>query len=76
MNALQKHNRLMWPLILIGTSGCVPGSTAPIVVSDYCAIAKPILYDSVKDTAETVKEIESHNSRWVCVCEHDCPAPQ
>ena len=59
-------------LILAVTSACVPDSTVP-AVSDYCAIAKPITYDSVNDTAETVSEIEKHNSKFVCVCEHDCP---
>jgi hypothetical protein len=56
------------------TSACVGGSTAPLVISDYCRIAKPIGYDSKADSAETVKAIEAHNSAWVCVCESDCPA--
>ena len=57
------------PLVL---TGCVTGSTA--LVGDYCRIAKPISYDSKTDTAETVKAIEAHNSKWVCLCESDCPA--
>ena len=57
------------PLVL---TGCVTGSTA--LVGDYCRIAKPIGYDSRSDTAETVKEIEAHNSKWACLCESDCPA--
>ena len=57
------------PLVL---TGCVTGSTA--LVGDYCRIAKPISYDSRTDTVETVKEIEAHNSKWVCLCESDCPA--
>jgi hypothetical protein len=57
--------------ILSATSGCVTGSTA--LVGDYCRIAKPISYDSKTDTAETVKEIEAHNSKWACVCDNDCP---
>jgi hypothetical protein len=52
-------------------TGCVTGSTA--LVGDYCRIAKPISYDSKTDTAETVKEIEAHNSKWACVCDGDCP---
>ena len=60
-------------LILSATSGCETVSTAP-AVSDYCRIAKPIGYDSAKDTPETVKAVEAHNSTWVCLCEHDCPA--
>jgi len=60
------------PLILFGMSGCVTDSTA-LVVSDYCRIAKPIAYDGAKDTPETVVEVEAHNTRWVCVCEDDCP---
>lgn len=65
----------LWLLpILCVTSACVSGSTAPLVVSDYCRIAKPIGYDSKADTAETVKVIEAHNSQWACLCESDCPA--
>jgi hypothetical protein len=49
----------------------VTGSTA--LVGDYCRIAKQISYDSKTDTAETVKEIEAHNSVYECVCNDDCP---
>jgi len=58
-------------LILSATSGCATVSTAP--VNSYCAIAKPISYDATKDTVETVKEVETHNSVFVCLCEQDCP---
>jgi hypothetical protein len=71
MPMLRRLKPLLPLLILSATSGCVTGSTA--VVGDYCRIAKPIGYDSKKDTAETVAEIEQHNSKWVCVCENDCP---
>ena len=58
------------PLVL---TGCVTGSTA--LVGDYCRIAKPISYDSKTDTAETVAQVEAHNSKWACVCgaPPDCP---
>jgi len=59
-------------LILPAMSACVTGSTAP-VVSEYCRIAKPLTFDGIADSAETVRQIERHNSQWVCVCEHDCP---
>jgi hypothetical protein len=66
----------MLSLILLATSGCVTGSIdrAPATVSDYCLIAKPIGYDTTKDSTETVTAIEAHNSQWVCVCEKDCPS--
>ncbi len=70
LNKLKK----LWPLLILSaTSGCATVSTAPAVVSDYCRIATPISYDATSDTAETVVEIEAHNSKWVCVCENDCP---
>lgn len=70
---MSRRLKLLWPLLILpATSGCVTGSTA--VVGDYCRIAKPIGYDSRTDTAQTVKEIEAHNSKWVCICEGDCPA--
>lgn len=65
--------KLLMLTILFALTGCAIASTAPAVVSDYCRIAKPIGYDSRSDTEETVKEIEAHNSKWVCVCEGDCP---
>lgn len=58
-------------LILNATSGCVTGSTGP--VNSYCAVASAISFDSKADTPETVAQIEAHNSRWVCLCEGDCP---
>ena len=70
-----KKLKPLWLLpILFVTSACVSGSTAPLVVSDYCRIAKPIGYDSKTDTAETVAAVETHNSQWACLCEADCPA--
>ena len=65
--------RLLLLTIPFVLSGCATGLTAPAVVSDYCRIATPLPYDSEKDSSETVAEIEAHNSKWVCVCENDCP---
>jgi len=69
----KKLNRLWLLMIPFALSGCVAASTAPAVVSDYCRIATPLTYDSERDTMPTIKEIEAHNSKWVCVCENDCP---
>ena len=71
MRMLPRLKPLLPLLILSVTSGCVTGSTA--LVGDYCRIAKPISYDSKADTAETVKAVENHNSKWACVCDGDCP---
>ena len=71
MRTLPRLKPLLLLTILSATSGCVTGSTA--LFGDYCRIAKPIGYDSGKDTAETVKAVESHNSQWACVCDGDCP---
>lgn len=68
-----KPNKLWLLTILFALSGCAVGSTVPAVVSDYCRIAVPIGYDMKIDSPETVAEIEQHNSKWVCVCENDCP---
>lgn len=46
--------------------------TGPVrarVIDSYCKIAKPISYDSIKDTPETVKAIEEHNMAWSVTCE-------
>ena len=63
---------LLASLTLSALSGCVTDSTVP--VNSYCAIAKPITYDATQDTPETVAEVEAHNSRFICLCEQDCPA--
>ena len=71
---LKKLRPLLPFLMLPAMTACVAGSTGGVAaVSDYCRIAKPIGYDSGKDTPETVSAIERHNSEWACVCEHDCP---
>lgn len=71
---MSKKLKRLWPLLILSaTSGCATVSTAPAVVSDYCQIATPISYDTERDSPETVAEIEAHNSKWVCVCEDDCP---
>jgi hypothetical protein len=59
-------------LTLCATSACGTGLTGRIK-GDYCLIARPIGYDTRVDSAETVKEVEAHNSKWVCACENDCP---
>lgn len=59
--------------ILFAMSGCVAGLTEAEVKGDYCRIAKPITYDTTVDTPDTVRQIEQHNSEFVCVCEGDCP---
>lgn len=64
--------RLSPCLILLAMSACATVSTVP--VNSYCAVARPISYDNAKDTPETVRTIEAHNSTWVCLCESDCPA--
>ena len=71
MRMLPKLKPLLMLMTLLVLTGCVTGSTA--IVGDYCRIAKPIGYDSKRDTPETVKAVEIHNSQWVCVCENDCP---
>jgi hypothetical protein len=60
-------------LMLIALNGCDLNTTDPVPLSNYCALTKPISYDSTKDTQETVAEIEAHNSRYECVCNRDCP---
>ena len=58
-------------LMLPAMTGCAAALTAP--ASSYCLVAKHITYDAAQDTAETVAEVEAHNSVFVCVCEADCP---
>ena len=77
MRLTDRSNWLKLPLLCLTlsvTSACVTGSTGGVQSNSYCAIAKPITYDAAKDTPETVAEVEAHNSRFICVCEQDCPA--
>ncbi len=72
-NKLLLAKLLIMSLILCGLTACDLNMTDPVPLSNYCALTKPITYDSTKDTPETVAEIEAHNSRFECVCNHDCP---
>lgn len=63
-------------LIPITTSACALGLTPPQPIpaaGSFCAIAKPIFYDSKADRPATVEQIEAHNRRFTCLCEGDCP---
>ena len=78
MPSIARSNWAKLPLILLilsATSACATALIDPAPINSYCKVARPISYDSVKDTPETVKQIENHNSRWVCICENDCPKP-
>ncbi len=68
------RNTLALLLIPSVTSACALGLTPPPATNAYCAITKPIYYDSRADSAKTVQQIEAHNSTWACLCERDCPA--
>jgi len=59
--------------ILSMTGTCAHVSTPPLAVDNFCEIAKPIYYDSRNDSANTVKQIELHNRKFVCLCDRDCP---
>jgi len=77
MPSIARSNWVRLPflfLILSVTSACVTDSIGRVPVNSYCAVARPISYDGIKDTPETVKLVEAHNSQWVCLCEQDCPA--
>ena len=65
---------LLLLLILFVTSACALVSTTPPPVNSYCAVAKPIRYNSKLDSPKTVAAAEAHNSIWVCLCQSDCPA--
>ena len=72
--------RSMSALLLIPTmtSACALGLTPPQPIpaaGSYCAVAKPIFYNSKIDSKGTVDQIEAHNRTYVCVCENDCPKP-
>jgi hypothetical protein len=73
MRTWKRLKLLSLPLILSATSACVHDLTEAEIKGDYCRIAGPITYDTKADTPETVKQIERHNSQFVCVCEGDCP---
>lgn len=65
---------LLTPLVLSGcASGLIGLQQTQNLTGDFCRIYKPIHYDASLDTVDTIKQIESLNSQFVCVCEHDCP---
>lgn len=68
------RSTLLGLTILSATSGCAHVSTTQPAINSYCAIAKPIRYNSRLDNPSTVAQIKAHNSTWVCLCEDDCPS--
>ena len=56
--------------MVIFVAGCGIGFGGP-TPGEYCLIAEPIRFSDA-DTSETKREIDRHNSKWVCVCEDEC----
>lgn len=52
--------------LAFGLTACA-GSTAP-PASDGCLIFRPIHADPTVDSAETVRQVDSHNAVGVAVC--------
>lgn len=75
---LSWRNTSLLLLTLSMTSACALGLTPPQPIpasGSFCAVTKPIYYDSKIDSSGTVKQIEAHNRKFVCLCEGDCPKP-
>ena len=70
---LNWQSTLLTLSILPALSACAHDLTPPPATNSYCAIAKPIYYDTRADSAGTVSQIEDHNSVWACLCDSDCP---
>jgi hypothetical protein len=58
-------------LILLGLSACTTVSPAP--TDTFCSVYSPITASN-HDTSETRRQIDANNGKYVCICEHDCPA--
>ena len=56
--------------VLLATAACTTVSTA---TDSGCRIFRPMTYSALRDTPETVRQARAHNSKWVCLCEGDCP---
>jgi hypothetical protein len=52
---------------LLATALLLVGCT-PTVVSDYCAIARPITFSGSLDSSETVRQIREHNASYLKSC--------
>lgn len=73
---MQKQPKL-WQLmpvpILLLLSACAHVLTEPVETprpqADFCTLYEPVSYDSVKDTAETVAQIEPNNAKWLVLCD-------
>lgn len=67
---------LLWrlPLLLIGTlsltlAACAPPIPTPETkASVVCVAFKPITFDRLKDTDETIREVKDYNAAWVSLC--------
>jgi hypothetical protein len=69
---------IRWPLwaMLVSVTACstptpcVLPTLTPVtkVIVDWCAVDKPITFDRLKDTDETILEVKSHNAKWAAQC--------
>ena len=55
---------------LLATAACTTASTG---TDAGCRVFRPIHFSARGDTPETVRQVKAHNSKWVCLCEGDCP---
>jgi hypothetical protein len=51
-----------------GTMTASKGPTEPVVLHDFCQLAKPI-YWSAKDTDQTILAAKEHNAVWKKYCQ-------
>lgn len=56
--------------VLLATAACTTASTG---TDAGCRVFRPIFFSARSDTPETVRQVKAHNSKWVCLCDGDCP---
>lgn len=61
---------------MIMLAGCTTRAAVPTEGASgaFCQLDALITF-SDHDTKETIRQIDRHNARFVCVCHNDCPAP-
>lgn len=52
---------------LLATALLLAGCTQT-VVSEYCAIARPITFSASQDSPETIRQVREHNAAYLKSC--------
>lgn len=57
-------------VLLLILAACASRTPTPVIdgAASACVEFKPITFDRLKDTEETIREVKDHNAAWTALC--------